>query len=344
MRKRSVKWALAGGIALAVIGCVLYGIFVVLQGGMQNQQVIYPRSAGDSQFGPNSANSSAMAVEKGAAHDVDSITNGTRSLNDAGASMGVGAPEQFSETKSGYAGAAGSNVALSKPAIPSIDEKIVRTANLEAQVKKGKFDGSYERAIEIARHVGGYVSQSKSAATGEAIASGEIMMRIPAQDFETVLSELKKLGKVKAVDVSSEDVSDEYVDLKSRLRNWRAQQAVMLDLMKKATTIQESITIQNNLSDIQMEIERISGRLNFLDNRTSYATIRLYLAEPQVIVRAENWGLGDAVYSALHASARMLAMLVVLLGYLIPLAVLTGTGYALYRIIISVRRRSAMEA
>ncbi|MHB8842581.1 MAG: DUF4349 domain-containing protein [Candidatus Aquicultor sp.] len=334
MRKRSVRWALAGGIAVAVIGFVVYGMVAAYQGGMQDQ-VINPQPT---------TNPSAIAVEKGVARDIDSATNGPRTFDDGGASMGAGAPEQFADAKSNYGGAAVSSVALSKPAIPSIDEKIVRTANLELQVKKGKFDGSYERAIASARKAGGYVSQSKSAATGEAIASGEIMMRIPAQDFETVLSELKKLGKVKSVDISSEDVSDEYVDLKSRLRNWRAQQAVMLGLMKKAATIQESITIQNNLSDIQMEIERISGRLTFLDNRTSYATIRLYMAEPQVIVRAQNWGLGDAVRSALHASAKMLSIFVVLLGYLVPLAALTGTGYALYRVIMGARRRDAVQS
>ncbi len=334
MRKRSVRWTLVGGIAIAVIGFVLYGIVAARQGGMQNQ-VMNQQSM---------ANPSAGLVEKGVVHDIDSTTNRTQTFNDGGASIASGAPEQLAGAKLNYGGAAGSDVVLSKLAIPSIDEKIVRTANLELQVKKGKFDGSYERAISSARKVGGYVSQSKSAATGEAIASGEIMMRIPARDFETVLSELKKLGKVKSVDISSEDVSDEYVDLKSRLRNWRAQEAVILGLMKKAATIQESITIQNNLSDIQMEIERISGRLTFLDNRTSYATIRLYMAEPQVIVRAQNWGLGDAVRNALHASARMLAIFVVLLGYLVPLAVLTGIGYVLYRVILGARRRDAVQS
>ncbi len=333
MRKRNVRWTLAGGIAIAVIGFVLYGIVAAQQGGMQNQ-AMNPQPM---------TNSSAGLVEKGVERGIDSTTNRTQTFNDRGASIASGAPEQLADAKLNYGSAAGSDVVLSKPAIPSIDEKIVRTADLELQVKKGKFDGSYERAVATARKAGGYVSQSKSAATGETIASGEIMMRIPAHDFETVLSELKTLGKVKSVDISSEDVSDEYVDLKGRLRNWRAQQAAMLDLMKKATTIAESITIQNNLSDIQLEIERISGRLSFIDNRTSYATIRLYMAEPQVIVHAQNWGLGDAVYSALHASARMLAMLVILLGYVIPLAVLTGIGYALYRVIVGARRRDAMQ-
>lgn len=332
MRKISVKWVLVGGIVVVLIGYLAYGVTAARQ-DIQGQQAVYSQGAA----------SQPVISESKPVHDIDSVSNDVRSITNGTANLEYGAPEQSLDPKLKYDGAAGSSVALSKPAIPSIDEKIVRTGNLELQVKKGKFDASYDSALAVARKVGGYISQSKSAATGGTIASGEIMMRVPAQDFEGVLSELKKLGKVKSIDVSSEDVSDEYVDLKSRLRNWRAQEAVMLGLMKKATTIQESITIQNNLSDIQMEIERISGRLTFLENRTSYATIRLYIAEPQVIVRAENWGLGDAVYRALHASSRMLGVLVVLLGYLLPLAVLAGIGYALYRVATAVRRRTAVK-
>ncbi|HZD60130.1 MAG TPA: DUF4349 domain-containing protein [Anaerolineae bacterium] len=235
-----------------------------------------------------------------------------------------------------------SGSALTKLTMPALDEKIIRTANIELQVKKGKFNASYDRAVAIARSAGGFVSQSKSTATHGSVASGEIIMRIPAQDFEMVLSSLKRLGKVKAVDISSEDVSEEYVDLKSRLKHWRAQEAVMLDLMGKAKTISESITIQNNLSQIQMEIERISGRLNFLENRTSYATIQLYMAEPQVTVRADEWGLKTALRNALRASMGIVNSLIILVGYVLPLTLIVSVGYLLYRPVMNIviaRRR-----
>lgn len=255
----------------------------------------------------------------------------------SGANKELGAAKQLSQKAAGShdLGAPNTGVSLKDLDIPSIGDKVIKTANIELQVKKGRFDSSFEQALAIARGAGGYASQSKSQATGSDTASGEITMCVPAQDFESVLSSLKKLGKVKAIDISGEDVSEEYVDLESRLKNWRAQEAVLLDLMGKAKSVSDSIMIQNNLSQVQMEIERISGRLNFLNNRISYATIRLYIAEPQVVASSDRWGFRTALENALRASATILNALLIMMGYLLPLVVIAAIGYAIYRLVSS---------
>ncbi|MCL6472442.1 MAG: DUF4349 domain-containing protein [Firmicutes bacterium] len=222
---------------------------------------------------------------------------------------------------------------LQKLNIPSADGRVVKNANLELQVKKGEFDSSFERALSIIRSAGGYASQSKSQAIGDRITSGEIIMRIPAEEFDSVLASLKKIGKVKTINITGEDVSEEYVDLESRLRNWRAQESVLLGLMGKAKSVSESIMIQNSLSRVQLEIERINGRLNFLKNRVSFATIRLYIAEPQAIVKPDKWGFKTALENALRASTMVLGAFIILTGYLLPLAALAAIGYAIYRLI-----------
>jgi len=218
---------------------------------------------------------------------------------------------------------------------PAMDEKIIKNAELELRVKNGKFDESLDRITYIAGSVGGFVSQSKSRATGESIASGEITMRIPAEQFEDVITGLRRVGEVRSINISSEDVSEEYVDLRSRLKNWQAQEAILLDLMKNAKSVADSIAVQNNLSQVQMEIERITGRLNFLENRTSYATIRLYIAEPQAGSWQDKLGLNVAFENAARASASILTMLIILTGYLFPLLILLGIGYVIYRTISS---------
>jgi len=220
---------------------------------------------------------------------------------------------------------------VAEPKTPGMDEKIIKNAELELSIKKGDFDESYGRIVSIARSAGGFVSQSKSRATGESIASGDVTIRVPVEQFEDVITGLRRIGEVRSINISSEDVSEEYVDLRSRLKNWQAQEIALLDLMKSAKSVADSIAIQNNLSQVQMEIERITGRLNFLENRVSYATVRLYIAEPQAGSWQDKLGFSVALENAAKASASILTMLIILTGYLFPLLILSGIGYVVYR-------------
>jgi hypothetical protein len=335
--RRAAPWAFIG---MAIIFMATTGFFLL----QEQRAAVVPT-------GQNAAQNqsvepgvlSAQSQQQLQAHDIDSVQMGYGNASEAqdellsrGLPDGAGGEAQaYSNSTGGYSMGA----SLTKLDIPALDERVIRNANLELKVTKGRFDERYDRAVSIAREAGGYVSQSKSNATGTSIASGEVVMRIPSRDFDGVLASLKKLGKVKALDVSSEDVSEEFVDLNSRLKHWRAQEAVMLELMTKAKTIADSIAIQNNLSQIQMEVERISGRLNYLENRTGYATIRLYMAEPQVVPVKDALGLKAALNDSLKASVKTLGVFLMLAGYLLPLALIAVAGYGVYRVLPGTRER-----
>src|SRR5207249_11340101 len=80
--------------------------------------------------------------------------------------------------------------------------------------------------------------------------------------------------------VSSQDVTEEFVDLQSRLRNQKAQQVVLIRLMANAKTIQETLAVQGQLSQVEEQIEQITGRLNALKTLTDLSSITLHLFEP----------------------------------------------------------------
>jgi hypothetical protein len=225
----------------------------------------------------------------------------------------------------------------------SYNEKIVRTGSLEIKIKKDKFEFAYDNAVDIVTRAGGYISSSRSLTTDDKVAGGELLIRVPARNFDDVLKALKGLGKVKNQEITSEEVSLEYVDLQSRLRNWRAQEVVMLGLMKRAKTIPESISIQNNLQQIQMEIEQISGRLQYLDDRTSYSEIKLSINEPSIVpvkVDKDEFGLKAAVSEALEASSSVLATIIITIGYMMPIAIMVILMLPPYRLL---RKRMVTE-
>jgi hypothetical protein len=208
------------------------------------------------------------------------------------------------------------------PAI--IERKIIKNANLSLEVEKGKFNETFDKIASLAEQAGGYVSNTTSEAYEGSLASGTITIRVPDDKFNDVLTKVKKLGKVMNINVSSQDVTEEYVDLESRLRNQQAQEAVLLDMMKKATTVQDSIQIQQQLSYIQEQIEIITGRMRYLDNLVSFSTIEIYVKEPDVKPPPTPIDLGMA--EALRTAARVFisvtkGLLIFLAGFT-PIAIL----------------------
>lgn len=176
-------------------------------------------------------------------------------------------------------------------------DRIIRTADLSVQVRRGGFDAAWNAAFDISKRFGGRVMTSTRGAGGGPIplpyaesdaagskdgrdAFGTITIRVPAADFEATTKALRGLGEVRADTSSSEDVSLEYVDLKARLRNMRAERDALLVMFDRAKTIKDTLLVQTRLSEVQGQIEEATGRQNFLDERTEFSTISVTIAEP----------------------------------------------------------------
>jgi len=260
--------------------------------------------------------------------------------------------EQMAEDEDGMAGApetktpSGTTGARTRVTeVPAVQAKTIRTGTLTIEIARDTFGRSYSRVSLIAEGVGGHVSDSRSDASDGRITSGTITVRIPNESFFEVMEELKKLGKVTSISEQSQDVTDEYVDLESRLNNLRAQEAVYLNLMRKAQTIEESISVQRELGVVQGQIEQLTGRKNYLDNHVGYSTIQVTLSEPGAVVsESEGWGFVKALSDAAHGVVDGINEVIRFAGnaliYILIVVILTVTIYALVRR----RRRKGAEA
>ncbi len=215
--------------------------------------------------------------------------------------------------------------------LPPIGPAIVKTARLSLEVKKGGFETSFDAATMIAGRYGGYVEDSSM--QGTKAKSGQLTIRVPASSFEQAMNDLRGLGSVQSQSQSGQDVTSEFVDLSARLRTWQAQEAVLLRLMRQATTIESTLRVQNELQDVQFRIEQIKGQLRVLENQTSLATIQVSMREvgaPVVTmstVASERPSLGEAWARAVNGFLGVLFAVVVGLGYLIPI---TALGFAVW--------------
>ena len=151
--------------------------------------------------------------------------------------------------------------------------KIVKSADLGVRAEDVR--GVAEAAQRVASNSGGSVLQSEISGSKNAV-SAYLTLSIPAEEFEGALDELRDLGKEVVRDtVSGQDVTEEFVDLESQERNLLAAEESLLELYGRAETVEDTLTIERELTNIRGQIEQVQGRLQYLENRTALSQISI---------------------------------------------------------------------
>jgi hypothetical protein len=160
---------------------------------------------------------------------------------------------------------------------------IIRTAQLTVEVTT--MEQALAEARAIAARSGGFVSSSNTRVervNDQDRTVADLTLQVRSDVADAALSDLRKLGKVTTETSGSQDVTEEYVDLDSNLRNLQASESAILKLMDKATRIEDVLSLQRELTNVRGQIERIQGRKRFLERRSDMATITLSLRLPPV--------------------------------------------------------------
>jgi Domain of unknown function (DUF4349) len=233
--------------------------------------------------------------------------------------------EQDRTAPGGPAGKTGSTEAAAQLRLVDLGNRIVRTATVDLEVGKGQLDDTINRATDVVTRAKGiYVGSSTAVPAGEP-ASGQVSFRVPVDAFEPVLRELKALGAYRGEHSSTEDVTNQYIDLNGQLAAWRAQERVYLRLLDRAKSVADVIAVQNQLQQVQSNIERLQGQVNHLEDQSSFSTIVLQLTEPGAAGPAEPAGrLARAWTTAVNGLGVMAAAVLVGVVWLTPVVVLAG--------------------
>jgi hypothetical protein len=220
----------------------------------------------------------------------------------------------------------GSADAASQVRLVDLSNRIVRTANVDLEVGRGRLNATINQATDVVRRAKGiYVGSSTAVPSGQP-ASGQVTFRVPVDAFEPVLRELKGLGTYRGEKSSTDDVTNQYIDLNGQLAAWRAQERVYLRLLDRARSVTDVIAVQNQLQQVQSNIERLQGQLNYLEDQSSFSTIVLQLSEPGAAGPAgePSGRLARAWATAVNGLGVMAAAVLVALVWLTPLAVVAG--------------------
>ena len=156
--------------------------------------------------------------------------------------------------------------------------KVISTASVSIEVEA--VENAITEVRVIAEGLGGFVEQLSSSGEPER-QQAHITIRVPQEQFFRALEGIEALGKVHGRTVGSEDVSEQFIDLEARLKSSFREEQSLLSLLDRTNTVSEILTIERELSRLRSEIERIQGRLNFLERRVELATISVSLFPPR---------------------------------------------------------------
>lgn len=185
--------------------------------------------------------------------------------------------------------------------------------NAEVNVMVEDSDVAIDRLTQIVGDVGGYIVSSRiwfQEYYGENYKYASITIGVPAAQFEVSLRRIRNLAvRVLNETASGEDVTDQFVDLESRLRNLEATQERIKSFLEQAKTVDEALRINQELAAVEAQIEEVKGRMNYLNDRSAFSTITVTVspqlpdietATPTPTPTPAPWNPGDTLEDATH--------------------------------------------
>lgn len=182
---------------------------------------------------------------------------------------------------------------------------IIRSATLTMQVKS-VHDAQQQIAGFVKSHQG-FITDSKLDTADGGLPTATLTIRVPATRFDDLLGTLGGVGTVASRQVTGEDVTLDYVDTSSRVRNLQREEAQLLALLKRAGKLSDVLQVERELSRVRGEIEQSQGRLRHLANQVDLATITVTLSEKVEVASTSPWQLGPAFQNAWNDAQRELA-------------------------------------
>lgn len=209
---------------------------------------------------------------------------------------------------------------------PEWNKKIIKTALLNIEVKE--YNTFNKKVLQAANQFGGYIADEQQNETDYKI-ENILTIKVPVDQFQTAVDFLTTgEGKINEKKITSEDVTTQYVDTRSRLEAKRAARMRYLDFLKQAKNMEEILQVQSEIDEIQEEIESAAGRVNYLSNASAMSTIHLtyYQILNATAKDSDDPGFFKEIKNAFISGWKGLGEVVVGFMYLWPLIVLVTFG------------------
>jgi len=184
--------------------------------------------------------------------------------------------------------------------VPNVDKKIVKNGSVELKVDNAAKVA--DKISEIAKEFGGDILSSNSRRQSNGSLRGNLVIKVPVDKFDEAMSAIKKAGeKVIFESVNADDVTMEYIDLKARLNNKKAEEKTFQKLLDRSGALKDVLSVTRELTRVRSEIDSLEGQLKYMTTQTDMSTINVILTEfVQIATDRDSWKPWRVVTSSLH--------------------------------------------
>lgn len=173
------------------------------------------------------------------------------------------------------------------PDAPPIQRKIIYTARLDVVVEQ--FDPVPAQVEQLAQAHGAFISNSSIDTASGRPRSGTWTIRVPVGRYAQLLQAADELGELQRRTEDSQEVTAEYFDVQTRLRNKEREEERLLEHLASATgTLEEILAVEKELARVRTESEQLAGRLRMLNDLTSLSTVTIHVSEIRGYVPVES--------------------------------------------------------
>jgi hypothetical protein len=191
-------------------------------------------------------------------------------------------------------------------AAEAADRRIIRNADITIEVPSTT--DAQHRVTSIAEAHGGFVvtseaKQRESNDPAHRTLDIKLVVRVPSNQFGSAFDEIRKLaGNTPAEQVTSQDVTEDFIDLEARIKTQKALEVQFLEIMRQAHKIEDALEVQRQIAEVRTEIEKLEGRKRFLENRSSLSTINVNIQTPKPVITVTQTGFSHSLREAVSDS------------------------------------------
>lgn len=260
----------------------------------------------------------------------------------AGQGQADGAPALAADAAKAQEAVAAASAGAATSTVANVTAQTTRTSvspsmvirNGWAGIEVDSLDPAIAQVRRLAERVGGFVANTTIQGGRDQLRSASLEVKVPSARFDEALTGLSPIGKVESVNVTAEDVGEEYVDVAARVENARRLESRLIALLANRTgRLQDVLSVERELARVREEIERYEGRLRFLRTRvaTSTLTVNVHERAPIITPVAGDGPITVALRAAWRNFVGFVAALIASLGILVPLGALALAGWLVVR-------------
>jgi hypothetical protein len=220
--------------------------------------------------------------------------------------------------------------------------KVERAVQMTIAAPRRQIDEVASEIGDVTADVGGFVRRSSVSSNS----GGDLQLRVPSNRLDVAVQRLSKLGKVRDLSRSSQDITRAVVSARDRLRDFKAERETLLKQLAAATTLNETESIRARLDIVAQEIASARNSLARVNNRANFANISVSLVRTSGAEDDDEggaWTPGDAWHDALRLLEVIAGMLVIAAAIAVPLLVAWLLGWLARRGYTRRRRERALD-